>query len=225
MKQINLIILAIGIFFLAASCSKDDPTPEEDQEEVGTAKLVFTEVEREAHGDHYHYNDIQNAEVEEVEFGGDGMLPPVGAHLHLHVGKTYRLELFSTDFASRETRQTFLDRADIHQAFILKDPAESLEGTLEYVYADRDADGNRVGDVGVTGYLTVVEEADTFVLRYVLRHLNPGVKENITAEDWSNPNFTQFTGANDLDLKVEVHLVDDDHGHDDDDDHDHDHDH
>ncbi|HLT89054.1 MAG TPA: hypothetical protein VKZ57_15805 [Sphingobacterium sp.] len=218
MKQINLFIIAISLLFFAPSCSKDDPTPEEDQEEVGTAKLVFTEVEREEHGDHFHYNDIPNPEVVEAIFEGENMLPKEGTHLHLDVGKTYRLELFATDFAGRETRQTFIDRHDIHQAFILKNPTGSLEGTLVYVYADRDTDNNRV-NVGVTGYLTVVEEASTFVLRYVLRHLNPGVKEDITAADWSNPNFTQFTGANDLDLKVEVHLVDDEHGHD----HDHDH--
>ncbi|TYR36566.1 hypothetical protein FXV77_08665 [Sphingobacterium phlebotomi] len=213
MKQINLFIIAISVLFFAPSCSKDDPTPEEDQEEVGTAKLVFTEVEREEHGDHFHYNDIDNPEVVEAIFEGENMLPKEGTHLHLDIGKTYRLELFATDFAGRETQQTFIDRHDIHQAFILKNPTESLDGVLEYVYADRDADNNRV-NVGVTGYLTVVEEANTFVLRYVLRHLNPGVKENITAADWSNSNFTQFSGANDLDLKVEVHLVDE---------HDHDH--
>lgn len=213
MKQINLFIIAISVLFFAPSCSKDDPTPEEDQEEVGTAKLVFTEVEREEHGDHFHYNDIDNPEVVEAIFEGEKMQPKEGTHLHLDIGKTYRLELFATDFAGRETRQTFIDRHDIHQAFILKNPTESLDGVLEYVYADRDADNNRV-NVGVTGYLTVVEEANTFVLRYVLRHLNPGVKENITAADWSNSNFTQFSGANDLDLKVEVHLVDE---------HDHDH--
>ncbi len=212
MKQINLFIIAISVLFFAPSCSKDDPTPEEDQEEVGTAKLVFTEVEREEHGDHFHYNDIDNPEVIEAIFEGENMLPKEGTHLHLDIGKTYRLELFATDFAGRETQQTFIDRHDIHQAFILKNPTESLDGVLEYVYADRDADNNRV-NVGVTGYLTVVEEANTFVLRYVLRHLNPGVKENITAADWSNSNFTQFSGANDLDLKVEVHLVDE-HGHD-----------
>jgi len=208
MKQINLIILAISVLFLAPSCSKEDPVPEEDQEEVGTAKLVFTEVEREAHDDHYHYKDMENPEVKEVIFEGSAMLPPVDAHLHLYVGKTYRLELFTTDFAGRESQQTFINRADIHQAFILGNPTQSLEGTMEYVYADRDADGNRL-NVGVTGYLTVVEEADKFVLRYVMRHLNPGVKESITTEDWSNSDFTQFTGANDLDLKVEVHLVGD----------------
>lgn len=213
MKQISLFIITISVIFFASSCSKDDPTPELDQEEVGTAKLVFTEVTREEHDDHYHYNDVENPHVEEVSFEGGGMLPPVDAHLHLYVGKTYKLTLSTTDFAGRESQQTFINRADIHQAFILSNPTQSLEGTMEYVYADRDSDENRV-NVGVTGYLTIVEETDAFVLRYVMRHLNPGVKENVTATDWSNPAFTQFTGANDLDLKVEVHLVEQDHGHD-----------
>lgn len=215
MKQINLFIIAISILFVAPSCSKDDPTPEEDQEEVSIAKLIFTEVEREAHGDHYHYNDIEGVAPVEVTFEDEGgsMLPPVGTHLDLKEGKTYKLELLTTDFAGRQSQQTFIDRHDIHQAFILKNPTESLNEIMEYAYADRDADGNLV-NVGVTGYLTVLEEADSFTLRYVLRHLNPGVKDNITAADWSNSNFTQFTGANDLDLKVEVHLVGDDHDHD-----------
>ncbi|MBD1432170.1 hypothetical protein H8B06_04970 [Sphingobacterium sp. DN00404] len=208
MKQINIFILAISILFFAPSCSKDDPIPEEDQEEVGTATLTFTEVEREAHGDHYHYNDITDPEIEEVKFEGKDMLPPVDAHLHLEVGKTYRLELLATDFAGRETQQTFVSRADIHQAFILGAEA----GSLEYVYADRNADNQRV-NVGVTGYLTVLQETNTFTLRYVMRHLNPGVKDNITAADWNNTNFTQFTGANDLDLKVAVHLVSEDGHH------------
>lgn len=208
MKQAHLFIIAISILFFAPSCSKDDPTPEVDQEEVGTATLTFTEVEREAHDDHYHYNDITNPEIEEVRFEGEKMLPPVDVHLDLEVGKTYRLELKATDFAGRETQQTFLNRAETHQAFILGAEAD----ILTYVYADRDADNNRV-NVGVTGYLTVLKETNVFTLRYVMRHLNPGVKANITADDWNNANITQFTGANDLDLKVVVHLVDED-GHD-----------
>lgn len=208
MKQAHLFIIAISILFFAPSCSKDDPTPEVDQEEVGTATLTFTEVKREAHDDHYHYNDITNPEIEEVRFEGEKMLLPADVHLHLEVGKTYRLELKATDFAGRETQQTFLNRAETHQAFILGAEAD----ILTYVYADRDADNNRV-NVGVTGYLTVLKETNVFTLRYVMRHLNPGVKANITADDWNNANFTQFTGANDLDLKVVVHLVDED-GHD-----------
>ena len=207
MKNI-LNYLAIILALTFASCTKDDPTPEQDQEEVGTATLIFTEVERKSHGDHYDYDDIADAEVEEVKFKPtDGqLLPPVGAHVHLEVGKTYRLELKATDFAGRESQSTFVSRADIHQAFILGAPA----GSLEYVYADKDANNKDV-NVGVTGYITVNETANSFVLQYIMRHLNPGVKENITAADWNNKCYTKFTGSNDLDLKVELHLVEEDH--------------
>ncbi|SMG13652.1 hypothetical protein [Sphingobacterium psychroaquaticum] len=202
MKKFNTILLLLAVLFVAQSCSKDDPTAEIDQEEVGGAKLIFTEVEREAHGDHYHYNDIPNAEVETVAFTGSNLAPAVGAHLHLEPGKTYRLSLVATDFMGRETQQTFVQRAAEHQAFILGAPT----GSLTYVYADRDADNKKI-NVGVTGYLTIEKETSTFVFRYVMRHLNTGVKDRITAADWNNTNFTQFTGANDLDLKVEAHLT------------------
>lgn len=209
MKKISLAILAACVIFLAPSCSKDDPTPEVDQEEVGTAKLIFTEVEREEHGDHAHYHKIENPEVATITFSGAELLPPVGEHLHLEVGKSYKLQLVATDFAGRETQQTFLDRADIHQAFILGAPANSLS----YEYADEDAEGNAL-QVGVTGYLTVNALANTFTLNYILRHLNAGVKSRITSADWNNVNYNQFTGENDLDLKVSVHLVaEGDHDH------------
>jgi len=207
MKKLSLIAVLFTLVW-ASSCSKDDPTPETDQEEVGAAQLIFTEVAREAHGDHYHYDDIDNPETFTVTFSKEG-LPEVGTHLHLEEGKSYRLQLKATDFAGRETQQTFVQRADIHQAFILGASAD----VLTYEYADKDAAGKSV-NVGVTGYLTVLKESETFVLRYVMRHLNPGVKANIKASDWNNLNFAQFTGANDLDLKVEVHLVGEDgHGH------------
>ncbi|MGJ1261763.1 hypothetical protein [Sphingobacterium spiritivorum] len=205
MKKLNhyLVALLISVSFVALqSCSKDDPVPEDDQEEVGGVTLTFTEVEREAHGDHYHYNDITGAETETVSFSGNPLLPPVGAHLDLEEGKTYRLSMVAKDFAGRETQQTFVERDDIHQVFLLGAPA----GALEYVYADRKADNTKV-NVGVTGYLTVLKTSDSFTFRYVLRHLNPGVKAGITAADWNNVNFTKFSGENDLDLKVNLHLI------------------
>jgi len=197
-----LVLFAAFAFIGLQSCSKDDPTPEQDQEEVGGAVLTFTEVKREVNAGKVEYKDITGGDVEEVKFSGNPLLPPVGAHLHLEVGKTYRLALVAKDFAGRETQQTFVARDDIHQAFILGAPAQSLT----YAYADKKTDGTLV-NVGVTGYLTVEQEAASFPLRYVLRHLNPGVKAGIKASDWNNSNFTKFSGENDLDLKVELHLV------------------
>jgi len=211
MKKIKNYIVVSFItlaFFALQSCKKETPTPENDQEEVGKVTLTFTEVEREAHGDHFHYNPIENADSETIAFTGSSLLPPVGAHIHLEKSKTYRLDLVATDFAGRETQQTFVERDDIHQAFLVGAPA----GSLAYVYGDRKADNSRV-NVGVRGYITVLEIADTFNLRYVLRHLNPGVKAGITAADWNTANFNRFPGENDLDLTIPLHLVEGHHDH------------
>ena len=209
MKNYQFILFALIALVSFQSCSKDDPNPEVDQEEVSGATLTFTEVEREAHDDHYHYNDIINPEIETISFSGNDLLPPVGAHVHLEVGKTYRFNLVVKDFAGRESQQTFIDRDDQHFAFLLNAPV----GTLEAAYADKKTDGSSV-KVGVVGYVTVVKEAPTFTFRYLMRHLNPGVKASInTKTDIFNTDFQKFGGANDMDLKFELHLVKDGHDH------------
>ncbi|MFZ4861954.1 hypothetical protein ACL9RF_07190 [Sphingobacterium sp. Mn56C] len=201
MKKIIFACLILGVTL--ASCSKNDPTPEVDQEELGTVTLKFTPVKVVVNNGTTTYEPILDEEVEEVKFTGNPLLPPVGAHVHLHVGDTYKLELKTTDFAGRESQQTFVNRPEIHQAFILNAP----QGSLDYVYGEPT-------NVGVTGYLTVKQTTDSFPLRYVLRHLNPGVKSKIKASDWNNLNFTQFTGENDIDVKFDVHLVNGGHDHD-----------
>lgn len=202
LRNYSLAILVAMVALTFNACKKD-PAPEVPEEEIGKAELTFLEVEREAHGDHYHYNPIASAVPLTISFDGNG-LPPVGTHAHLTEGKTYKLTLKSYDFAGREMQQEFLEKHDIHQAFILGAP----QGTLTYVYADRDKDNVKV-NVGLTGYLTVDEHTETgFTFRYVLRHLNPGVKAGITAANWNDANFAaKFAGANDLDLKFELHPV------------------
>lgn len=173
-----LFALFIAVITLS-SCSKDDPTPEIDQEEVGKAVLTFTPVEK-VNGT---YKPIADETPESIEFTGTQMLPPVDAHLHLHVGETYKMELKSFDFAGRESQNTFLNRHETHQAFLLGTAAN----TVSFEYGD---DNN----VGVTAYITINEEAATSTWRYIMRHLNPGVKNQIQSADWNNTNFTQFTG-------------------------------
>ncbi|GGH26939.1 hypothetical protein FAZ19_18550 [Sphingobacterium alkalisoli] len=203
MKKIYLVLLAIPLLFQA--CTKDDPTPEIDQEEVRGLTITFTEVEGEIHGDHYDYHDIDNPETESIEFTGTDLIPPVGAHVHLEVGKSYRFNIKMLDAHGRETQQTFVDRDDIHYAFILGVPTESL-----YVeYADTKTDGTEA-NVGVQGYFTVLKPTSTFEMNYVMRHLNAGVKANInTSTDWSATDYRKFTGANDVDIKFDMHFVED----------------
>lgn len=189
-----LFTLFIAVATLS-SCSKNDPIPEVDQEELGTAKLTFTPVEVVEVNGNTTYTIIEGEESEEILFTGKQLLPPVGSHIHLHVGETYKMQLETTDFAGRSSEDTFVQRADVHQAFLLNAPI----GSLEFVYGD--------DQVGVTAYITVLKEESSFPLRYVMRHLNNGVKSRIKPSDWNNPNFTQYTGANDLDLKFEAHFV------------------
>lgn len=207
LRQYSLAIL-VAIIALTFNACKKDAQPESPKEETGKSELTFLEVEREAHGDHFHYNTIAAAKPLVITFDGKG-LPPAGTHAHLQEGKTYKLSLRSFDAAGRELQQAFLDQQELHQAFILGAPA----GVLTYAYADRDKDNKKI-NVGVTGYLTVDEASAGFTFRYVLRHLNPGVKAGITASDWNEPGFAlKFSGANELDLKFELHPVEAD-GHD-----------
>lgn len=192
-KYIFTLFVAIATL---NSCSKNDPTPEVDQEELNSASLTFTAVNKNTSNGTITYTPIEGEAQQVIDFTGDQLLPTVGAHLDLHVGHTYKMELKSIDFAGRESQQTFLQRADTHQAFLLDAPNNSLE----FVYGD--------DQVGVTAYITVLKETNSFRLRYIMRHLNNGVKSRISASDWNNPNFTQFTGANDLDLKFEAHFRD-----------------
>jgi len=206
MKTNIFILFILSTILVFQSCTKDDPTPETDQEDVSAATLTFTEVKAENHGDHIDYSEITDPEVESVEFSGNQFLPPVGAHIHLEVGKSYRFNLKVKDFAGRESQQTFIDRADQHFAFLLGAP----QGSLSAEYADKTTAGEKV-KVGVVGYITVLKKSESFTFRYLMRHLNPGAKANInTTTDIFNTDFNKFSGANDLDLKVEVHLVEED---------------
>lgn len=210
MKNSLLTLSILSLLLIFQSCTKDEPIPETDQEEVSGATLFFTEVEAERHDDHYHYHDIENARVDSIVFSGTDFLPDPGAHLHLEVGKSYRFFLEVRDFAGRESQQTFIDRADQHFAFLLGAPT----GSLSAEYADETTSGTPV-EVGITGYIHVLQASDSFILRYVMRHLNRGVKEGIDPKvDIFNSNFAEFGGANDLDLKFEIHLVEEGHDHD-----------
>ena len=198
---INSIFAAI---LLLTSCSKDNPVPEVDQEEISGASIRLIEVEAEEHGDHYHYHDLIGGDTTIITFSGENFLPPVDAHVHLEVGKSYKFELTVKDFAGRESQQSFIEREDQHFAFLLGIPNESIIAE----YADRKLDSTKV-KVGINGYLRVQKATESFTFRYLMRHLNPGVKKDINpSTDIFNEDFMKFGGANDIDLKFQMHLVD-----------------
>jgi len=207
MKNYAFINIIFASIILLSSCSKDSPVPEVDQEEVSGATLSLIEVEAEEHGDHYHYHDIIGGDTTNITFSGEGFLPPVDAHVHLEVGKAYKFELKIKDFAGRESQQSFIERDDQHFAFLLGIPQQSIIAE----YADMKLDSTKV-KVGINGYLRVQKASESFTFRYLMRHLNPGVKSEINpTTDIFNADFAKFGGANDLDLKFQMHLVESGH--------------
>lgn len=204
-KYITLILISV----FSISCSKDIPSLEVDQEEVGSVELQFTEVSAELNGNQYTYSEMQNPQIESIKFSGPSMNPPADEHTHLSVGKSYRFNLKIKDFQGRETQQSFIEKEEQHFAFLLGLPENSALVT----YNDIKNDGTKV-KVGINGYITILNESINFKTRYIVRHLNSGVKEKINPSiDWNNSNFTSFTGANDIDLKFYLHFSKEETGH------------
>lgn len=194
----NYLLLALISVFTFSSCTKDDPVQEIDQEQLSTATLVFTPVEKTVNDGKPSYTPIAGEEIQQIKFEGPSYQAEVGAHLHLHVGETYRLDLKTTDFYGRESQQTFLNRPENHQAFLLG----TSEEFLDFIYAD---DTN----VGITAYITVKKASQTLGLKYIMRHLSASAKNQLQASDWNNSTFN--LGSIDLELRFEAHLIEGDH--------------
>src|SRR5690606_284073 len=196
----NYILLALISVFTFSACTKEDPVPEVDQEQLSTATLTFTRVEKEVIDGKAVYTPIAGEETSSIKFEGPSYLPEVGAHLHLHVGEVYKLELKTTDFYGRESQQTFLNRSDNHQAFLLG----ADDSVLDFEYGDEN-------NVGITAYITVKKASNTLQLNYIMRHLSANAKQQLKASDWNNSSIK--LGEVDLDLRFEAHLVEEDHEH------------
>lgn len=212
-----LALFAVGII-AATSCSKDDPQPEPDQEEITNAFVVFTEVTRELHGDHYDYDEVTDGFRDTITFNASWV--PNTDHFDLEEGKTYRMEVKTINPFGNESQQVYVERADIHQAGVFgfsgNDPNNrfDLHEYIEYAYGDPNN-----ARVGITSYITVTEHSDSFNFQYILFHLNDGAKANLTADDWNDFTKLSNSGSTDINLIIPMHFI---HG---DDDHDHDHDH
>lgn len=192
----NHLLLTFTVLLLFSSCTKNDPIAEVDQEQLSSAILLFTPVEREIIDGKTIYTPIEGEKIETIRFEAPSYLPEVGTHVDLHIAETYKLELKTTDFSGRESQQTFLNRPENHQAFLLGADVS----LIDFEYADET-------NVGITAYITVKKTSNKLVLNYIMRHLNTNVKQNIKSTDWNNKDYKIFSGANDLDLKFEAHFV------------------
>jgi len=191
-KLRNYFMIAAIAAVSFTSCSKDDPIPEVDQEEFDGSTFVFTEG-------HFHGEDFHaSGDTLQVRFV-KGSNKPYPAHIHLHEGDKYQLEILmykngediTSEFAPEE-----------HQWFFVGAP----DGVLDYQYLDN--------QVGFKGVFTVNQATEGFDIQAVLRHgLN---KSSEAAKTWNNPNNKSAGGEEDFNKSFEIHPVEGDH-----EDHDH----
>lgn len=174
-KLKHLLILFTIITFGLSACSKDDPIPEENQEEYDAAQIKFT-------------NQDDPDDIVEIAFDKEGHPEP--HHAHLTVGETYDMAL--TLFYNGESINNEITEAgDEHQFFFLGAP----DGVLDYTYADE--------HIGLEGTLSILTESEAFDWNIILRHGLDKTHE--AAAIWNNPAYAQAGGSDDLNITFEIH--------------------
>lgn len=180
MKSVNLriaIAFILSIVVAFASCKKDNPVPEDDQEEFSNVIIAFTNLE-----------DPNDAST--ISFDKAGK--PDKSHFHLLKNEKYKMEI-SLFHNGENINQEFIDDIKDHKFFFLA-PADAV---TNYVYQDN--------DLGLTGEITFGSADSTFDLTIILRHgLN---KNNPSAKAWNSVDYQKAGGVDDLKIVLPIHLV------------------
>ena len=181
-------VVALGF----TACKKDNPVPEEDQEEFDGTTITFT-------AGHFHGTEFHSeGDPFTVSFTSNnaGATP---ASINLEEGESYLMEI--SIFRKGVDISDEFDAAD-HQFFFTGAPA----AVLDYEYKD--------ANLGLKGLLTVKSMASGgFDLNVVLRHgLN---KQHTSAQAWNSTNYAQAGGTDDFNRTFKIFTVEGDgHSHD-----------
>lgn len=217
------ITLAAMLLFVAAftACKKDKDDP--IKEGIERAELIFTEVDGHAHGDHFHdLADKVGVTPIVVKFNNKGAAIS-GGHMHIEAEAVYKIQLKAWDYTGKEVQNDFIASktiADNYKAFIVggnlilnantTDESGAIFQPRETTYGDGTAvsGAGGISTTGILSYFTVghANEGATKEVSFILRKVNPGVKANITRNDWNRNDYaTTFSGQDVLKLNFEVH--------------------
>lgn len=210
-KKNQLLALAFILFstFFMASCSKDDPQPEIEQEEPDSASLIFTKLDAngnetqtkvtvdfdELSHDHDHAH-ASTATVSAEEEGHDHD----HAHIHLDPNSTYRLniEMYRD---GQLINDEFIKAANEHQFFFFAKDEEgkAVSNFINYVYEDKDQNNH---PIGLKGKFSTFG-AGTADIQVVLSH---GLdKSKVPAGVYNYENYS-LIGDTDMDQTFELHI-------------------
>lgn len=184
-------------------------------------KLTFTEVDGEAHGDHFH-DLADKAKVEPITVSFDDQGKALaGSHAHLHPESIYKIELKQFDASSKEIQGQYIINkatADSYKAFltggsfVLNTNSSSGSGaifqTKETNYGDGTVVNGAIETTGIISYFTAGKDNEgEKEVTYVLRKFNNATtKATVTRADWNRSDYeTKFAGQDIIKLSFELH--------------------
>lgn len=173
------------------ACKKDNPVPEEDQEEFDGTTITFT-------AGHFHGTEFHAEEEPFTVNFTNSTASATPSSINLHEGESYLMEI--SIFRKGVNISQEFDATD-HQFFFTGAPAD----VLDYEYKD--------DHLGLKGLLTVKAMASNgFDLNVILRHgLN---KQHPSAQAWNSANYVQAGGTDDFNRKFTITTLEGDgHGH------------
>lgn len=187
MKKYSLNIaaaLAIVTTLFFTSCTKDEPTPtqENNQEEITAITVSYVKL---------HTDGTPMTDTASVTFDANGT--PTPGTLSLSNGSSYL------------TLVTFYDHDEVLNSEIVEEGTEhkifffpSQSGIINYEYNDHDSNGN---PIGLSGKTTILNPG-TISLNLILRHgLN---KNSSAAQGWNNTDYIQAGGEDDANVSFNI---------------------
>lgn len=201
------------------STTVESPLTVEASDIQASYKLIFTEVNGTAHGNHFHdLADKEHVEPSTISFDNTGKA--IAGHAHLKPDGIYKIELKQFDAASKEIQGQYIKdkaTANLYKAFLtggsfVLNTGNSVTGAIfqpkETTYGDGSAVSGATETTGIITYFTVGKDNEgEKELFYVLRKFKDvTTKAKITREDWNLSGYeTKFPGDDVIKLSFELH--------------------
>lgn len=177
----NIIKIGTAIALLAvitfASCKKNDPKPNNQNEEYDAIKISFIKLDT---------NGSETTDTITVGFNASGVASPSNLDLDSHQQYRMLINLFAS---GENINQEIIDDAAEHKFFFFANPST---GVGSYVYND---------GIGLDGKIEI-DGHTTFNLQVLLRH---GLdKTHPDAQAYNSPNYQNAGGNNDLNVNFNI---------------------
>lgn len=177
----NIIKIGSAIALLAiitfASCKKNDPQPNNQNEEYDAIRISFVKLDS---------NGVETTDTATVGFNAAGVASPANLDLESHQEYRMLINLYAN---GENINQEIIDDAAEHKFFFFANPSTGI-GSYQY------NDG-----IGLDGVVEI-DGHTTFNLQVLLRH---GLdKTHPDAQAYNSANYQNAGGNNDLNVQFNI---------------------